>query len=485
MTTAIAFVDRNRSWLSRTLRQAWNKGCAKVNTRTWQVRPDCRLMLIDIVSLIKTADDTAWIYQLAPNASDTDLEGSVFLYERTPTFELTYYPPLETSSYWIWSEQESERVIVLCKRTLEMRDMRLPFAAISWIGNTLYQARDTLILVTEERDQRRAADQPDDMGDALDIMVEQCDHSLSQGRKKSLLPHGSDPWSYNWSAHVTPEQKHQIWLRRQNCFDINDPDLYGSESVFVVYETNIAAFLASGSRIERRNQMRCIASSIGRHELPRILLHIPGSNGMACPPCWPWSDESAAQMLFAPTREQDIPHHHSYSHQLGYRELGVGFRSQSGMSARSSTDFYPRMEDIAQTEHLMTTELFVRLRNTPDQQVRIRVIIERHTGRWLHVFSRDDNDNDNLEIYTSCAGGCLKLNDSKRQQQQQRPQDSPSPLPLPTELDLVWLEDIDTLRYQVLLDATPLPLELVDLVLDHVDGGFWRRHMAALAAATY
>jgi hypothetical protein len=241
MLTVAALIDQNRCWLPRALRQEWNKRRAWVCTKTLQVRPDCCLALIRIASGLNC--NVVWTYQLAPNSVQTndglspdgstsnsqiDFEGAVFLFEASSAFEIELidWQPLETSGYWVWTKEQTDYVIVLCKRTLEMSRVHLPFAALAWIGNTRYQSRDMLILVIEEADQRRVADDIGETEEMLDMMIDRCARSLSQGRK-SLLP-GSITWSCKRSDKIEGER---TWC--------NDPDLYDAESVFAVYEADL------------------------------------------------------------------------------------------------------------------------------------------------------------------------------------------------------------------------------------------------------
>jgi hypothetical protein len=468
MTTIESLVDRNRQWLPRALRCEWNQGRAYVHTRVWQIRTDCRLMLIETRSTYCMGlEGASWLYQLA-DAQQDSLENASFLYELEPAFALCHTRPLETPGYWIWAHGATESAHILHKRTLEMHNVRLPLPAPAYIVNTLYQARDTLVLASEEAEQRRFTETTEEVDDALETMAVHCERALAQGRK-ALLPR-PESWTSRPSLVLTAKQKEKEWLWRcyHRCYgDLFQSDLAG-ESVFAVHEVDIATLLLFSSK----SQVRCIATGIGRQDLARVILDVSGADGLTCPPCWPQQaddteNEASAHLIFAAPLNRDLAHEQNYAYQHGHRELELDvLDSGSGLVATSRGDWDGYRSDIVQTERFVATKFLLRLRASPDHSTGAWVILERYTGRWLHVF---------LGVaYNILPGACLVL----------KSRGADEPWTAPAELDLVWLESIETLRWEVMMDATPLPLELVDLVLDHIDGGFWRCHLAALAAHT-
>jgi hypothetical protein len=450
MLMAAELVDQNQCWLPRALRRVWKSDRAHVRTKILHVRPDCRLMFIDIVTSIGDIAEVTWVYRLASTVDHTtgqlastvdhttgqlasaseDLQSAMFLYALPLSYTLHKRLPLETPNYWVWAAGvKAWHVIVLCKRTLEIHNVRLPFEVSGWLGNTIYQSRDTLVLIMDEADQCRIANDTDDAEEVLDVMTERCERSLSQGRK-SLLPRDAEPWSCHSPNLCLVD------------YGVECQSRCSANSTFNVYEADIVALLSVRSRVEQRAVLRCLATGVEHHELPRILLDLPGTTGLACPPCWPFVDgqnESAARLFPVPD---------------------TGFLQQT-------YDGSPMTKWILQTEHLLVVEAWLTLCDRPDRSTSTLIIIERCTGRCLHVFP-NAHYKFHSHGYLSLIGGVLYNHCA---------------VTPPAELDIIWLDGVEQLRQHVMMDATPLPQDLVDLVIDHIDGGFWRHHVAALASS--
>jgi len=475
---AEALVDRNRCWLPRVIRSAWNKREACMETSTLQARPNSRLLLVQITAWVGEEETSVvWVFQLS---ADTETyEEATFLYERHDLsrwdFSMLQREPLETLGYWVWAPPESTKhVFILCKQTLELHRVRLPVVAKGWVGNTHYQTNDTIVLVTEEVDQTHAAnalfyrDHP--LEDAIEEVSEMAltrhtQRRRRRRRRKSLLPR-ADAISLHRSATT----------RRNMFFSWHHHRFYEAyfmgETVYSVHVADIAALLQTSDCFYKQRQsiLRCVATGIGREDLPRVLLDLP--SGLQCPPCWPWyigDEEEAcvgkARLLFDALLERDVPHLQSHSYQRGYRELGVSLRG-GGLSARTSMGYPgPRIGELLQTERLVAIAYcMLRIRDGAKWITGMTVVVEKHTGRWLHVLPHicySIHTGGRMTVWMGCVGDPSKL-----------------------EIDLVWLDNIDTLRDSIFMDATPLPLDIVDLVLDYVDGGFWRQHRAALCAPT-